>query len=162
MMRVFWDNWRTVAIESRSRRETSMTLHVVFNQCFSCVVPSMILSSCLSGEKSSYSRHIDSREVCQSPIPSVCREMFEYVHVQLLQRLRSVLSCSIVAVVFVFCRFALSYFVKRQIALRWAYEIIPSASHIRRHRAPRHLHKYQCRLWHCLQQIIRNQLRDQG
>ena len=51
MMCAFWRKRRTVVIESRSRRETSMTLHDVFDQCFSCVVPSTILSSCLSGEQ---------------------------------------------------------------------------------------------------------------
>ena len=40
-----------MTIESRSRRETSMTLHDVFGHCLSCVNPSTILSSCLSGEK---------------------------------------------------------------------------------------------------------------
>ena len=44
--------------------------------------------------------------------------MFEHVHVQLLQRLRCELSCSIVVTVFVFCRFAFSYFVVRQVAVR--------------------------------------------
>ena len=51
MICVFWDNWRTAVIESRSRRNTSMTLQGVFNHNFSCIVASTILSSCLSGKQ---------------------------------------------------------------------------------------------------------------
>ena len=75
-----------------------------FRSLFSCVA---LRRSWVS----SSSRRIDSREDSQFPISLVRRKMFEYVHVQLVQK-------APLRIVLVFCCCFLSYFVLRREAVR--------------------------------------------
>ena len=123
---VFTSSWRRIVEESRSRRDSSMTLHRVFVHCLSCAALRRSWAlGCL--KDSSCCRLIDSRVVFQSAISPVRQDMFMFS----LSK-GSAVNCHPVLLLF-FCLLSLCFVMLRWTSSSCAWEVITSASHIGPH-----------------------------